>query len=238
MNTAFTSREIRLQLSSLDHYMVQCHHNIQLFNQHVNDLVMSLVARNEDTTDLVTNLLKGYKECADKTFVNYVQRLEDRIDDGETIDANTLMSRCLTKYKMKMQRNEWQAPTAEDEKIIALQAAIKVMEAKQAHKGGGHPQGGGQQPSTSTRPGGNASRRKQAPWMKLPRKTGEPNIKIVDGIEYKHCDRHGWCKHTTVECRNIPTTDEQAQHQPAEQKQEGKPELVFDKALEALIADE
>jgi len=91
--------------------MVQCHHNIQLFNQHVNDLVMSLVARNEDTKDLVTNLLKGYKECADKTFVDYVQRLEDRIDDEETIDVNTLMSRCLTKYKMKMQCNEWQAPT-------------------------------------------------------------------------------------------------------------------------------
>jgi len=97
---AFMSHEIHLQLSSLDYYMVQCHHNIQLFNQHVNDLVRLLVARNEDTTDLVTNLLNGYKECADKTFVDYVQCLEDRIDDGETIDANTLMSRCLTKYKI------------------------------------------------------------------------------------------------------------------------------------------
>jgi hypothetical protein len=116
IDTAFTSREVSLQLSLLDGYMVKTHSNIKQFNEHVNSLIMQLRARDEDTTDLLANLLKGYKCCSDRAFVDYVARLEDRIDDGEQIDSVTLMSRCLTKYLVKVQRNEWQTPMAEDEK--------------------------------------------------------------------------------------------------------------------------
>jgi len=244
IDTAFTAREVRLQLSSLDRYMVTCNHDIQLFNQHVRGLVMQLTARNEETTDLVTNLLKGYKECADKPFVDYVQRLEDRIDDGEVISSTTLMSRALTKYKVKKQRNEWQAPTEDDRKLIALQAAMQAMAATQLPRAAGsqqqQPPGQGAAAPVPTR----RNRRQQEPWMKVAPAAGAPHTKIVNSITYYWCSKHGWCKHLSEACRNIPTAEEQraanpgpapAAAVPPPPAMTGEPTLIMDRALAALI---
>jgi len=237
IDTVFTAREVRLQLSSLDRYMVTCSHDIQLFNQHVRGLVMQLTARNEETTDLVTNLLKGYKECADKQFVDYVQRLEDRIDDGEVISSTTLMSRCLTKYKVKKQRNEWQAPTEEDRKLVALQAAMQAMAATHQPREGAQQPAGGLPAALKKR----RNKRPQEPWMLIPPAGGEPHTKVVKGVTYFWCDKHQWCKHLTPACKNIPTAEQQAAtptvpaQMPTTPAMTGEPTLVLDKALAAIL---
>jgi hypothetical protein len=125
-------------------------------------------------------------------FVNYVSRLEDRIDDGETIDSVTLMSRCLTKYLVKVQRNEWQAPTVEDEKIVALQAQVEGLKAMAATANANVRKEDSQCGRTPQRP-----KKEREPWMKVPPKEGESMTKTMKGAEYKWCNKHGWCKHAT-----------------------------------------
>lgn len=231
IDTKFTSREVRLQLSSLDIFMVKCGSDIDVFNKHVNRLLMKLAAREEVTEDLHANILKGYKACGDKKFRDYVDRQEERIDDGEDIPPPVLMSRCLTKYQMSVQREEWQAPSADEDKIIALQAQLKAQIAKL-------------QAMTATttqeqvplqRPKG---RRKREPWMDVPIKAGESTTKVVNEVEYKYCDLHKWCHHITADCKNIERNKEApaADTKPSAQK-EG-PKLVISQALKALMEDD
>jgi predicted nucleic acid-binding Zn-ribbon protein len=197
--------------------MVKSHSNIKQFNKHINTLL--------------ANLLKGCKSCGDRVFVDYVSRLEDRIDDGKTIDSVTLMSWCLTKYLMKVQRNAWQAPTAEDEKIVALQAQVeglKVMAATANANARKEDTQGGRAPQ---RP-----KKEREPWMKVPPKEEEPGTKTMKGAEYKWCDKHVWCKHATPDCRNINFTPTQpAANEPGNGE---APRLAVDSTLQALVEDE
>ena len=247
IDTPHTEREIRLQLGALDKYMVACNHDIELFNQHVKDLTLQLASRGTSSTDTLTHVLKGYKECADPQFVLYVKTLESEIDDGKAMTYQTLMQRCENRYKIIVQRKEWTVETPDDPKIIALQAAAvkedpNIVALKAAfvamaaqHATRGHaPQEGANQ-GAPRRP-----RRRHEAWMKVAPAPGQPTIKVVNGKTYKWCEHlnHGWCMHETKDCRNIPaSTPAPAPPARAEQATNGDtPQLVFDKALAALIA--
>ena len=69
LDTNATISWIITQLSSLDEYMMIIGSDIGKFNFHVQTLIGSLTAQGETSTDLLTNLFKGYAECSDKTFV-------------------------------------------------------------------------------------------------------------------------------------------------------------------------
>jgi hypothetical protein len=51
---------IRTKLTNLDVYMGQVGNDIDKFNKYVQNLLEALNARGETTTDLLTNLFKGY----------------------------------------------------------------------------------------------------------------------------------------------------------------------------------
>ena len=44
-------------------------HDIDAFNQYVEDLVNSLIARGEESTDILASLFLSYKACVDNQFV-------------------------------------------------------------------------------------------------------------------------------------------------------------------------
>ena len=77
LDTNATTSWIRTQLSSLDEYMMIIGSNIGKFNFHVQTLMGSLTARGETSTDLLTNLFKGYAKCSDKPFVAYMARKQE-----------------------------------------------------------------------------------------------------------------------------------------------------------------
>lgn len=232
IDTAFTSRQVRLQLSSLDILMnsPKCNSNIDYFNRQVNGYLAQLNARDERTLDLMTNIIKGYKSCGDKRFVEYVNRLEERIDDGEDIDAATVMARALTKYKVYVQRGEWQAPTAEDEKIIALETTLEAMRAETTKV---QPKGdGGNKPRRA--------RRKQEAWQRIEPKRGEPLTKQHNGKEFKWCSKHQWCMHSDAECRNINANSQveaRQQATPVTTHQGETPSLDLMQQLSAMVED-
>jgi hypothetical protein len=93
----------------------------------VNTLLEGLTSRNETTNDLLTNLFKGYKAASDKTFVAYIKKKEDEYDEGQTIHPEKLMILAANKYKILKEKNKWEAPSADEEKIMALEAMITKM---------------------------------------------------------------------------------------------------------------
>jgi hypothetical protein len=87
--------------------------------------INSLAARGHTTQDLLTNLFKGYQAASDKIFVNYIGRKLERYKEGEDISADELMRLGDNKFKLLTKGGLWNAPSQEEEKILALQAKIK-----------------------------------------------------------------------------------------------------------------
>jgi hypothetical protein len=127
LDTNATTNSIRVQLSSLDTYMPSVSSDITKFNSHVKLLITGLQARGEDTTDLLINLFKGYKAANDGTFVKYIEGKEEKFDDGEDIEPNSLMKLADNKYKDLVVKGTWSAPTDDQKNILALESKVSKL---------------------------------------------------------------------------------------------------------------
>ena len=133
LDTNATISSIRTKLSSLDSYILTIGADITKFNGYVKLLIDSLAARGETTTDLLTNLFKGYLAVNDKTFVAYIGRKQENYEEGDDIATEDLMTMADNKFKLLKEGNKWNAPSEDEEKILALHAEIKTLQ-KQASK--------------------------------------------------------------------------------------------------------
>jgi predicted deacetylase len=59
-------------------------------NLHVQSLIEALNVRGETTTDLLTNLFKGYKAAKDEKFIKYIEKKEEYYEEGNGLGANEL----------------------------------------------------------------------------------------------------------------------------------------------------
>jgi hypothetical protein len=134
IDTNATTSNIRTKLSSLDTYIHTIGQDITKFNGYVKLLIDSLQARGETTQDLLTNLFKGYAVCSDKEFVSYIKRKHETYEEGTDIEPDNLMKLADTKYKILKEAGKWNAPSAEEEKIIALEAQIKGLKGRSGKK--------------------------------------------------------------------------------------------------------
>ena len=194
IDTNATTRIIREKLSNLDGYMVSIDSDIIKFNEHVKELLDKLHARGEMTQDLLTNIFKAYKVVSDEDFVNYIKGKEDDYDEGKNdITPKSLMLLAANKYKTRKETNEWNAPSKEQEEIIALKAQVEKLKNQKANK-----QGSPKQPEGENRKvkRGEKRRKSKPKWMLLPPNQGEPHKKIVSGKDYYWCATHeAWGRH-------------------------------------------
>jgi hypothetical protein len=93
--------------------------------------------RGKSTQDLLTNLFKGQQAATDKTFVKYIRRKVERYEEGEDVTADALMEQADNKFKLLKESGSWNAPSKQEEKILALQTEIKnLRKATKRHYGG------------------------------------------------------------------------------------------------------
>jgi hypothetical protein len=129
-----TTTYIRDQLSRLDEFLPLIDYDIGKMNLHVQSLIEALNARGETTTDLLTNLFKGYKAAKDEKFVAYIEKKEEHYEEGNDLGANKLMSLAKTKWSIRKQKHLWNAPSEQEEKILALKAKVKKLESQHSNK--------------------------------------------------------------------------------------------------------
>lgn len=130
LDTNATTATIRTKLSSLDTYLPTIGCDITKFNGYVRLLIDSLAARGETTQDLLSNLFKGYQAASDKTFVEYIGRKLEKYEEGDPTTAESLMEQADNKFKLLKVHNKWNAPSQEEEKILALEARVKKLTQK------------------------------------------------------------------------------------------------------------
>ena len=192
LDTNATSASIRRKLTDLDKYIPTVGHDIVKFNTYVKLLVDGLRSRGERTEDLLVNLFKGYLACSDKEFVEYIKRKEDLFEDGTLIEADELMKSAAEKYKTLITKGKWNAPDANEEKILALEAEIKKLKSKK--------KGGNAKAKTT--------QRKPAWFDKRPKKSELKKPKTWNGKKWYYChpDTGGKCdgkyrRHKPSECK-------------------------------------
>ena len=90
-------------------------------------LLEVLASRGETTHDLLSNLFKGYAAASDTKFTSYIERKQEKYEDGTNIKPTALMSLADKKYKTLNIKGTWNAPSQEEEKIFALKTEIDKL---------------------------------------------------------------------------------------------------------------
>lgn len=134
LDTNATTASIRNKLSNLDTYINTIGNDVLKFNSYVKGLLLSLKARGEKTEDLLTNLFKAYKSVSDQSFIKYIERKLEDYEDGYDIKPDQLIKLAGNKYQLLKEKNEWNAPSPEEEKILALQAEIQKLQKNTRNK--------------------------------------------------------------------------------------------------------
>jgi hypothetical protein len=80
------------------------------------------------TQDLLTNLFKGYQAVNDKTLVSYIGKKLEKYKEGEMITLVELVQLGDNKFKLLKEGGQWNAPSDEEEKILALQLEVKKLQ--------------------------------------------------------------------------------------------------------------
>jgi hypothetical protein len=130
LDTNATISNIRTNLSNLDTYMLKVGGDITKFNTYVKELIDSLTARGETTTDLLINLFKGYLAVEDKSFNSYIMKKKENYEEGGLQDEDNLMLLAKNKFTLLSDAGRYNMPSAEEEKILALQAELKQVSKK------------------------------------------------------------------------------------------------------------
>ena len=129
-----TTSSIRSSLANLEEYLPQVGHDITKFNQYVKLMIQALGARGETTQDLLTNLFDGHAASSDRCFKEYIAKKNDEYDEGNAIEPDKLMELADLKFKALKVKGRWNAPSEEEEKILALEAKVKILSQQKAPK--------------------------------------------------------------------------------------------------------
>jgi hypothetical protein len=138
------------------------------------------------------NVNAAYMVCKDADFVRHAKDEYGRWEQGATVTLKGYMASCLIKYKTLKMKGLWEAPSPEQEQIIALTVVVSSLRTKAASKAGvktkavvpGKPPKKGDKVPTKTRNDGVFA------WKDVAPATGEPTSKVVNGKTYYWCTHH------------------------------------------------
>ena len=225
IDTNATTRTLRDKLSSLDVHIRGFNYNITKFNQYVRLLIKMLAARGQTTLDLLNNLFKAYQVVEDGEFKSYITMKKNEYDEGTELQPEELMQLAANKYKVLVDEGMWNAPTPEQEKIIALEASIKKLSKAQSVKSAPKKE----IPTEPKDPNQKKGRSPKPAWMLIPPKAGEPTKKKVNEKWYHWCKNHkAWTRHTPAACEGKGITP---------RKDEENKTLKLSNALAAIVQD-
>jgi hypothetical protein len=167
-----------------------------------------LLARGKVSTDLLVNIFTALFAVPDAAFRAYIDRIKDIYDEGEEhVTEDYVMGKAELKSKVLEREGNYNMPTKEDEKIIALSAKLDKVKSQNAElskqpasgkhttnrSGGDDTPGGARKPQASTG---------KWAWKGVEPPTGSPHMKTVERNTYKWCPKHKACTlHLPSDCR-------------------------------------
>lgn len=123
---------VRTDLTNLDVKMLELDSDIDKFNQYVRQQKRKLIQRQEQTTDLLVNLFKGYAATRDAKFVQTISKAEEDYLHGKlpNLTDETLMVEAHTAYKVRKEKGIWGKLSPDQELIVAMKAQLEELSDK------------------------------------------------------------------------------------------------------------
>jgi hypothetical protein len=200
-----TASHIRSSLSKLLAKIAELDYDIGEFNDYVKLQRSALLARGEQSTDLLVNIFGALGTVPDKAFVIYVDRIKDDYNMMDPrVNEDYLMAMSESKCRTMKQEGKYNIPSKANVKIIALSAEFERMQSlnttlqaqlasQRENRAGRGDQGGcsgcggrGGQGGCSP---GHPNTREYA-WKDVPPAAGAPLVKVVGAMTYHLCPRH------------------------------------------------
>lgn len=195
--------------------------------------------------DLLVNLFKGLKSASDPLFVSYIQEKQDRYNEGTDYTVDQLLMLAENKYKELVEAEEWNQPTEEQKKIIALtdqlgkfEKANKDLSKKlKAGNSNNGTKSSKQDHNKRTSKQSNKDKPKYPEWKHQEPGTGDPRSKTVKGKTYYWCKHHKlWTAHKEADCKKGQATPTQDSSNESSHNQGGH--LQVNRTLAATIHDD
>jgi hypothetical protein len=181
--------------------------DIQKINEHVIVLEEGLTARGETSQDTMMNIQAAYMVCKDADFVRHAKDEYAKWEQGASMTLKEYTSSCLIKYKTLRMKGIWEAPSPEQEQIIALTAAVSSLKFK-AKSGKSKTT---QKENTKQADKGTSRNNGSFAWKDVAPKAGEATTKLMSGKTYYWCTHHTnpmWALHNPIAfpdlCRLYP----------------------------------
>jgi hypothetical protein len=249
VDSGATAHQIRRQMAAVGQLMSKHQWNILNFNEAVRELVNRLEARGEESPDLLVHLFAAYLTCKDDTFITYIKVKQREFYDGKLrrYTAQTLMHNAEEEYKRLLMEGTWEAPSQQEEKIIALVSEV-VNHGKKAGandrgkaKWKGNQKGKGKKGSKTYQRVPDEELRKPPPKDKMQ----APKTMVGKEFWWCHPDTGGkcdgwWRRHKQSECRGAA---QKGRKHPApvkeEQVEDRKPSKIarLQASLQAIMED-
>lgn len=206
-----TILQLRDSLTHLDSYMATVTWNIDVFNQHVQELRDGLLSRGATVHDseLILQLFRAYGVVSDSNFTRYIETLRNNYEDQlRIVTPDELMQLALNKYQTLKLRGEWTQPTHEAKQLQALSAQVAALKDKQLklseskRRDKKDKKGNKKQSKKGNNKHSNTNDNDKWAWLKVAPKEGESQVKTMNDVEWYWCKHHQkWQRHKTDECR-------------------------------------
>jgi len=205
VDTRAASERVLRDLENLAAVMIKVGSDIEAFNIYVEDKYSELRARAMEDTAAITHLFQGYEAAADETFVAWIKRHHDRVDDGD-VDYTTaqIMQMARRKYADLTSNGTWARPNADQEKLIALASDVKKINKAMQKPTPPKTTERAKKPPTTQKP--QRPIRPEDEWKYVPPPAGAPQIKMKGAKQYHWCIFHNenkgmWMIHKAGACQ-------------------------------------
>ena len=160
---------------------------------------------------------------------------EEDYEDGTPITPQTLMELADNRFKVLKQKGVWNAPSPEEEKILALEAKIQKLERQAKTKKVDKDTFKKEKGKGNLKQKNKKQCQKPAWILKPPADHEKDKSKTVDGKEYWWFPKHkSWTRHKPNECQGVGLSPDSIKYGKDKEQQK---KLKLTKAL-AAIAEE
>ena len=185
--------------------MVSIGYDISKFNEYVNRNVDQLSAHGEESSDLMMNVFKGYKNAKDSNFVTYIVGKQNAYDESigtPPFTVGELMVSAENYYKGAILNKTWNAPSDAEKQIEVLTTLVsKLKHTTKKQKGANH----GKKQKDSA---GKKEKRSKPKWLKSKEPPADKNeTKTWGKNTYQFCGAvtggkcEGWRVHKPSKCK-------------------------------------
>ena len=206
VDTEATVMVLRQRLADLHLYIMDINADIAKFNFYVDETLQGLNAHGEQTLDLLPNLFKAYESVNDDNFLDFIKRKKNAYEEGDApgLTPRALMNAARVKYQTLVEQKKWQAISARDQKLIALEATVNRLK------------DGNKKATASKSAKASETKKKDGVadkgWLTIGPKPGQPEVKEHNGKTWYWCKWHEkWStnkNHTSATCNGKGLTGE------------------------------